>query len=134
MSSSDVPWFGFFHFHCCATFNPVSISLGFQMCTQSTSTFLITKLIGSNPNISLNSAFFFLSCELNPHPSHHAQPISVVSSYTSCSIFIGHAGLAPFQTGPCTRCFNENPLTVSTAEHDNYQNYEQSVAVLQLNA
>ena len=54
------PWFCTFHFHHCATFNLVSIILAIHMSKLSHLPFLITKLTGSNPNSSVNSAFFSL--------------------------------------------------------------------------
>jgi len=47
-------WFSSFHFYCCATFNPVSISLCSTWPNHLNLPFLITKLTGSNPNSSLN--------------------------------------------------------------------------------
>ena len=40
MFSSDILWFGSFHFHCCAMFSPVGIILTFNVSKPSRSTFL----------------------------------------------------------------------------------------------
>jgi len=48
-----------------------SVSSLHSMCPNHLNvTFLVTKMTGSNPNSTLNSEFFFLSCKVNLHIHH----------------------------------------------------------------
>jgi len=124
------PWFGSCHFHHC-TFNSVTICLTFHVSKPSQSTFL------NHQTDWFQSWQFSRFCIFLPfiwgkptHPSDHAQiELKVLSSFTSCSIFIVQVSL-PYIKQLTRRIynvpfsFNEYPLLVITRKYSwNFSTY-----------
>ena len=124
MFSSDIPRFSSFYFHHFATCIQSVSSLRSACPNHLGLPFLITKLTGSNPNSYLNYAFFPLSFKVNPH-IYLIMLISVLSSVTSCYIFIGQVSppyVKQFPTHDEHRhtfsfSFNTNPYLVSIGRY-----------------